>query len=329
MIRRSICTAVAVGAGALLLASCSSGPSSKQSGAGTSTTKPTTSTTVAGGTTTPSTSTTSSAPPGQAPATLHAAMGNTQPYWLFENYSVQALLSSGLSQSLLQKFFNNPQTFIIVKQGMQLRNPLLPDATYAMSFANFTVMQNAFAKGSVPANVSYILFDEENWAATPANEQQQPFTYEAQAEALAHQHGKGFIFTPAANLAGVLNSGYSAKSKYTGYVSLGIASQGAKYADVFEIQAQQEEGLVGFHTFVSSAVSQAEAANPHAVVLAGLTTAAPGQAVTTQTLMNAYTSVRSEVSGYWLNIPGGTAAGPENPQVAVSFLEALAPQLGY
>ena len=76
-------------------------------------------------------------------------------------------------------------------------------------------------------------------------------------------------------------------------------------------------------------MSQAQATNPRALIMVGLTTARSHQAaVTPQLLLNDYATTRPLVSGYWLNIPGGQG-GPRYPQVAVEFLQALAPQLGY
>jgi hypothetical protein len=273
--------------------------------------------------------TTTTPPTNAANETLPPAKGNTRPYWLLENFSISPLLDAGLPISLLQSYFNNPQTFVIVKEGVAAPNPHLPNATYAMSFANYEAMQQAVSSGAVPANIHYLLFDDEKWRATPPNEQAQPFQYESAAESLAHAHGLGLIFTPAANLSTVLNPAYTNTTKYDGYVSLGIGSNGARHANVLELQSQQEEGLSGFVPFVTQAAAQAQAANPNVLVLAGLTTIAPAQAITSQVLLNDYNATRGAVSGYWLNIPGGHGNGPRNPQVAVQFLQQLAPQLGY
>ncbi len=148
-----------------------------------------------------------------------------------------------------------------------------------MSFSNYEQMMASISSGSIPSYVKLLLYDDEKWPATPVAQQQQPFTYEAEAETLAHQHGLGFVFTPAVNLSTVLSTAYSNATKYDGYTSLGIASQGAAHADVLEIQSQQDEGTSGFNSFVSSTVSQAKAANPCALVMAGLTTVAPGLAI--------------------------------------------------
>lgn len=242
------------------------------------------------------------------------------------------LLHSGLSTTLLQDFFNNPQTFLIINGGTSAKatvDPRLPDATYVLKFASYQEMQSAVAAGTIPSSIKFLAYDNEHWTATPKVEQQNPYAFEAEAEQLAHAHGFGFIFTPAANLSMDLSRSYTNATKYTGYVNLGIASHGAPYADIFEIQGQQDEALSGFSSFVSTAVGQAKAANPHAVILLGLTTKAPGQNVTTQLLMADYDFSRSEVAGYWLNIPGGHGAGLQSTQVAVTFLQSLAPQLGY
>ena len=67
---------------------------------------------------------------------LPAAVGTgSKPYWLLEKFSVSPLLGAGLSQSMLQDYFNNPQTFLIVKSADPSKDSLLPDATYVMAFS--------------------------------------------------------------------------------------------------------------------------------------------------------------------------------------------------
>lgn len=312
-------------AAALLVVGCSSGGGpSRSAHAGSVTTSSTAPPPTSGGT-----PTTAAPAPGstfQLPATLGSS---TRPYWILEKFSVSPLLDAGLSESMLAAYFDNPQTFLIVKSANPAKDPLLPNATYVMSFADYQQMVDAISSGSIPSYIKWILYDDEKWPSTPVAQQQQPFTYEAEAQTVAHEHGLGLIFTPAANLTTVLSTAYSNATKYDGYTGLGIASQAAPHADVLEIQAQQDESAPGFNSFVSSVVSQAQATNQRALIMVGLTTAAPRQAaVTPQLLLNDYATTRPLVSGYWLNIPGGQG-GPRDPQVAVAFLQALAPQLGY
>ncbi len=324
--QRVVSVPLTVVAAGLLAFGCSSGsapsPSSHAAVRPSSSTSPTSTPVTTPATTTPSTS------PAAAAYQLPPALGSTKPYWLLEKFSIQPLLGAGLSRTLFQAYFNNARTFVIVKLADPGKDPLLPDASYVMSFAGYQQLANAISSGSIPSYVKFVLYDNEMWPATPPGQQQQPFDYEAQADALAHQHGLGLIFTPAANLSMVLSPVYSNATKFPGYTSLGIASQAAPHTDVLEIQAQQDEGNSGFTAFVSSAASQAQAANPRALIMAGLTTAAPHQVVTPQLLLSDYDATRPLVSGYWLNIPGG-AGGPRDPEVAVGFLQSLATQLGY
>jgi hypothetical protein len=274
-------------------------------------------------------STTTLAPSSGASGALPAvtATGNG-PYWLLEDFDVAPLLQAGLSQSMLTGFFNTPRTFLIIKPGKTQYDAMLPAATKVMSFSSYARMQAAINGGQIPSDVHWILYDNESWSATPSNEQHAPINYAQQAETLAHQHGYRMIFTPAADLAPLLSSTYTAANRFTGYLNLDIASQGAKVSDVFEIQAQQEEATSAFASFTSTAVSQAKAANPNALVLLGLTTAAPKSVITGQTMLDAYNATKGEVSGYWINLPGGTQSGPTHPDAAVQFLQMLAPSLG-
>ena len=48
-----------------------------------------------------------------------------------------ALLGAGLSQSMLQAYFNNAETFVIVTPTNLSKDPLLPAATYVMDFHDY------------------------------------------------------------------------------------------------------------------------------------------------------------------------------------------------
>ena len=250
---------------------------------------------------------------------------------MFPDFDIASFLNAGLSQPLLQEYFNNPNTFVILR----LSRPrpadlsLLPHASLVMTFASYATMTQAFSAGQIPSDIRYILYDNEDWSATPVNEQHAPFTFAAQVANLAHQHGLGLIFAPAADIAKGFDPQYAGTAKFAGYLNLDFAGNGSKVSDIFEIQGQQDEASPGFLTFVSSAVGQARSANPRAVLLLGIATKAPRSSVTGSDLVNVYQETRSLVSGYWINIPGGGPSGQEDPQVAVQFLTQLAPTLGY
>lgn len=253
------------------------------------------------------------------------------PRWLLEDYDISVLLDAGLSSTLLKEYFDNPATFLIIKPGHPADDAMLPNATRVASFASFRQMQRSVDAGSLPTGCRYLLYDNESWSATPRNEQQDPSSYAQEAEQLAHARGLGFIFTPAADLVPLLDSSYNSRTRFAGYLQLGMAGW-ARYSDVFDIQAQQFETDPGFAQFVETATSQAKQANPSVVVMVGLTTAVPSGTVTVQDMLDAYRAASGLAAGYWLNIPGGQAtggAGPEGADLAVGFLEQLGPTFGY
>jgi hypothetical protein len=299
---------------------------------------PSTAPTVASSTTVGSSASTASTPGvrSQPPA---ATSG--KPYWLIEDYSITSMETAGLSSALAAQYFNNPQTFLIVRAQASSVDASFPLATKVESFASFAAMQQAVSANQLLPGIKFLLYDNERWSFTPTNEQSAPYTYAAQAQQLAHAHGLSLIFTPAVNLALPAGSpaassaanAQGAATKYNDYLSDAEPGQGAKVSDVFEIQAQQLETSPTFASFVQQAVSAAHSANPQALILVGITTSAPGVTVQPAQLMSAYTSVRSDVSGYWINIPGATpqcpTCGNARPDVGAQFLEQLAPQLGY
>lgn len=201
-------------------------------------------------------------------------------------------------------------------------------------------MQAAILDSTIEPGVKYVLYDNEAWASTPADEKAAPFTFATRALALAHAHGLQLIFTPAANLSPILNRTYTASNqlgsgqgKFSGYLELNMAGHGAAASDIVEIQGQQAEDEPGFTSFVSKAAAQAKAAAPTHLVLLGITTSIPGSGpVSAATLTGVVAATRSLVDGYWLNIPGQSPQCPNCGQVdagpAVSFLESYAATSG-
>jgi hypothetical protein len=323
---RLIATVAALCTSAVVLGSC--GTSTPSANAPRTTTRPTTA---------PSTAPTTTAPSTTAPSAPEAASG---PYWLVEDFTLALLERDGLPAATITSLFNSPRTLLIVRPNGSAPDALVPLATRVESFASFTTMQAAILGSTIEPGVKYVLYDNEDWASTPADEQAAPFTFAARALALAHAHGLQMIFTPAANLSPILNRTYTAsnqlgsgRGKFSGYLDLNMAGQGAADSDVVEIQGQQAEDEPGFTSFVGQAAAQARAAAPSHLVLLGITTSIPGTGpVSAATLTGVVAATRSLVDGYWLNVPGVSPQCPDCGQVdagpAVSFLESYAATSG-
>lgn len=247
--------------------------------------------------------------------------------WLI-NYAAYALLLhlNPQAATLAQTYFNTPDTYFIVTGATNPSN-IPKKSRPTLSFASYAAMQAAFSSGSVGPNISAVIYDNEYWPQTPVGEQQNPALYYKQAAALAHAHGLQLIAAPATDLVSVLSPGFTG-NRYTEFVRLGIAGAAAKYADIYEIQAQGTDTNVNQYTsFVEQAASQARAANPKVTVLAGLSTKTAVKVVTAAQLFAAVQATSGVVSGYWMNIPGQSVACPScgvpQPAIAQELLQLV------
>jgi hypothetical protein len=244
--------------------------------------------------------------------------------WMINTAALASLQTagSGWSQQDNMRVFDNTHTYVIGKG---------PDGWHSVStrsFTSYAALKAAFAANSIPSSVQAIIYDDEAWQFTPVAEQQHFALYVKEAADLVHSHHMQLIATPATDLVSVLAPGVQ-KNKYKRFLSLNIIKDAAQYADVVEVQAQGSESSTSTYAqFVNAAAAQAKNANPGVVVLAGLSTNPDGQKVTGQQLYAAFQATSSDVSGYWLNIPGNQGGycprcGTPQPQVAIDFLQKL------
>lgn len=230
-----------------------------------------------------------------------------------------------LAPALAARAFDNSRTFMTTKH----RQPLAePGAVRTESFASETALQRAVTHERLAAGTRAVVFDDEAWPRTPVAEQRDPAKYYRLAGDVAHTHSLELIAAPATDLARILDPAGRRGRRSTAFLRLGLAAAGARFADVYDIQAQGAEGnLAEYVRLVREAARQARDANPHIKVLAGLSTNPGGRRQPASVLADAVDATRGTVSGYWLNDPRGgkacpSCAGPF-PDVVIAFLHRL------
>ena len=181
-------------------------------------------------------------------------------------------------------------------------------------FRSYAELKKMIKQGTIPAGIHWLMYDNEQWPNTPADEQADPARYEQLFARLGHRHGYQVILAPAQDLVPGFdkNSFRSGKPVWQAYLSAGLAAASARVADIYEIQAQPYEIGVyrsshAYASFVAAAVAQARAANPGIVVYAGLSTQRVSSAAQ---LLQDYLATRGLVDGYWLNVPRHDQPGP-------------------
>jgi hypothetical protein len=164
-----------------------------------------------------------------------------------------------------------------------------------------------------------VVYDPENWKATPLRERQHPVVYFRRFSALGHTYDTRVILTPHPNLTSVPDADCVARtdeSQEDAFLRCDLIGRAAQYGDMVEVQAQQmESDPAAYRSFVERAAQQARAANPHVLVIAGLST---GVAFSGKQMYASWNSVRDLVDGYYLSI-----TGTDRVPTALAFLRML------
>jgi hypothetical protein len=229
--------------------------------------------------------------------------------------AADAVDASSTNGAAFVRSLNKPATFEVVHVG-RAESDLLPAATHVESFKSYGAIQRAFADGTIPADVRVIQYDDEHWIGTPMAEQQQPFSYVQQAERLVHQHRLLFMVTPGADLKEVLDP--NAVNQYSAYLTDRLAGL-AKFADVFEIQAQNATSVSQYLSFATQAAAQAKQANDKAIVLLGVTAKDGGQS--SSAIDSEIAGTVGIADGYWFNIPSTSSGSASGVTIALPVIQ--------
>jgi hypothetical protein len=172
----------------------------------------------------------------------------------------------------------------------------IPPAWNAVVFATFASEATLEEKApSLPPTVKAVMYDNESWEFTPADEQADPVTYEQRAIAFAHAHRLKIFLTPAFDL---------------GPTAYAAAVAGAKGADMFNIQEQKDEFDLGtFRSTITSEMQALRAATPDIEILVGVSTNGRRHGIAdARTIEAAIRALPSGVNGVWLNVPTSSKA---------------------
>ena len=243
--------------------------------------------------------------------------------WMVSGGAVAKLLAVPGARTAVTTALDSRHTVVIGSRPAAIRSWQVRRARTATSLAGVAaVLRRAGAQ-----RLSAVVYDQESWKFTPRVEQTDPAPYVRRAEAMAHRRGVKLIATPATDLVWSVTRP-APGTVYATFLRLGIAGKVAPFADIYEIQAQgAEAGVQQYRSFVAAVAGEVHAANPQAVLLAGLSTNPTGQRVTPAELEADVAATRRVVAGYWLNVPAGgpycPTCGVAQPQVGARLLESL------
>ncbi len=225
----------------------------------------------------------------------------TPEQWVTDNPMLNQL--NTIDPVSAQWFFNTSHSFVLggAVSGFA--------ATPVSKFDSYAAFSQALAAGTLPSGLKWVAYDNEDWSATPLVEQQNPAKYMRLFANLAHKHGLHVIETPARDLVLVSGATCTKKAGQTldqAYLACKIPAD-ARYANIFEIQAQADETVStsAYANLVATANKQVLAVAPTITVMSGLTT--DGGQTATQ-VFDCWNVTHGEVAGYWMNTTSATVS---------------------
>jgi hypothetical protein len=199
----------------------------------------------------------------------------TKPVWAMTAGNVQTL--SGVDASTTSYFFNTSAAYgvgaSLVKTPVQARYATTPVLAYT-SYARFS---SDIRSGAIRYPYKWVMYDPENWSATPVGERQAPVKYMTLFGQLAHAHGLKVIQAPALDLGAVTGSvlpRHRGESVNQWYVRVDIAGVAAAAGDIYLFQDESNTTAAGgvYASMFNSVESQSRAANASARVFSEVST---------------------------------------------------------
>jgi len=257
------------------------------------------------------------APAPTSAGSCHAGVSGAE-NWIMGSGELSAAQAAGASS--VRYAVGSAHLFVLL-----LRGQTSTAGQEVADFRSYAELKKMIRQGTIPPGIRWVMYDNEQWSLTPADEQADPVHYEQLFARLAHRQGYKVILAPAQDLVPGFdkNSFRAGQAVWPSYLSMGLAAASARAADIYEIQAQPYEMSVyrsqhAYADFVAAAAAQARAANPGIAIYAGLSTQRVSSAAQ---LLQDYEATRNLVDGYWLNIPRHDQPGP--PGLADQFLRTI------
>jgi hypothetical protein len=198
----------------------------------------------------------------------------TKPAWSMTASNVQTL--SQTDASTASYFFNTPTAYgggaSLVRTPVQAKYATTPVLSYT-SYAQFA---SDIKSGAITYPYKWVMYDPEDWTATPVNEQQDPVKYMTLFGQLAHANGLKVIQAPALDLSSVTGSllpRQAGESADQWFVRVNIAGKAAAAGDIFQLQNESNTTAGGQYAWMfNTTEAQAQAANSNVKVFSEVST---------------------------------------------------------
>jgi hypothetical protein len=202
------------------------------------------------------------------------AGASTKPAWIMTAGNVQSM--SLQDPNTASYFFNTATAYgagaSLVKTPVQARYATTPVLAYT-SQAQFA---SDIQSHAITYPYKWVMYDPENWTATPVNERQDPVKYMTLFGQLAHANGLKVVLAPSLDLGAVTGSvlpRQTGESVNAWYLRVNIAGKAAAASDIYVLQNESNTTLGGQYAYMfNTAQTQAQTANASAKVFSEVST---------------------------------------------------------
>ena len=129
---------------------------------------------------------------------------------------------------------NGAKPFVMSRRSIQDVIPDEWDAVRVQSFKSVDNIRSALASNALLPGVKGVMYDYEKWRFTPEDKQRNPAKSPKAAADLVHARGLLFLAAPAVDLVPVLAPDSDRRRQDDTYLSLGLAGDAARYADIVD-----------------------------------------------------------------------------------------------
>jgi hypothetical protein len=198
----------------------------------------------------------------------------TKPVWAMTAGNVQSM--SGVDAGTTSYFFNTSAAYgvgaSLVRTPVQAKYATTP----VLSYTSYAQFKSDISSAAITYPYKWVMYDPEDWTATPVGEQQDPAKYMTLFGQLAHANGLKVIQAPALDLASVTGSvlpRQPGESADQWFVRVNIAGKAAAAGDIFQLQDESNTTAGGQYSYMfNTTESQAQAANASARVFSEVST---------------------------------------------------------
>ena len=148
--------------------------------------------------------------------------------------------------------------------------------TPVLSYTSYAQFASDIQSGAITYPYKWVMYDPENWAATPVGEQQDPVKYMTLFGQLAHANGLKVIQAPALDLSSVTGSllpRQAGESADQWFLRVNIAGKAAAAGDIFQLQNESNTTAGAQYSWMFNTTdAQAQAANASIKVFSEVST---------------------------------------------------------